>query len=131
MAMTKAETARVAELERELTLRKVLSWPAAAPAPMPLPTGTATATGWLVAGDLRTGPRVELAWSQSDRHGWGWAPTRGGSASKGGIRLYRTKLDAIIAARMTMTEQAAEILAKLDSAIDAERQRERPTDGQP
>lgn len=117
MAMNKKEAAEMEELRRELRIARALRWPdTPPPEPMPVPKGSETVMGWVAYGSASA---VDEAWSQSMRHGRGRDPEQSGSQR--GIRLHRTKLDALLNLRAAKTREFAEHLASLDAQIEAER----------
>lgn len=112
MAMTKSEKARVEELERELAFR----WPTVAePIPQDIPTKGET-EGWLFNAHNASATH---AWSKSYMHGTYYNGKRLG-ASQQGVRLYRTKADALIALRWAMCREFARKLYAVDQALASE-----------
>lgn len=131
--MTKAEKARVEDLERELAIHKALAWPGyLAPDRMP-PPRDGYVTGFRAITSVRMTVAVEQRWSDGYRNGAGLLPptSHNISASRGSASLYGTRIDALMAARVEVTRTVAEELAKLDAEIAAERGKtDTPSDGE-
>lgn len=133
MSMTKAEKARVEDLERELAIHKALAWPGyLAPDRMP-PPRDGYVTGFRAIVSVRLAVSIDQRWSEIYRNGAGLLPPTSYdiAAARGGASLYRTRVDALMAARVEVTRTVAEELAKLDAEIAAERGKtDTPSDGE-
>jgi len=123
MGMTKHEKEMVEELRRELRETKALRH-SGLPAPdtiSPPDESGVFINGWSYS---RYSGAIEKVWTTASSHGWGH---RGpgepaSSSSQGGICLYATKLDALIALRLIKERDMAAYLADLDSKIEAEKE---------
>lgn len=124
MAKTKREAAELESLRRQLRLAKAFAWPAY---PKPEQIDVARAIegkewpakieGWYChSWDLES--RISKGWSRSGSHSNTLAADHG---CQGAGRMYATRLEALLMARHEITERAAEALANLDAAIEAER----------
>ncbi|WP_425321500.1 hypothetical protein [Azospirillum baldaniorum] len=127
--MTKAEKAEMEALREARDLARALRWPEyAEPAMIPPPDFSDDhTTGWLFNAYRITaqyggmGDAVYRAWSGGNTHGEGEAPIPHRSATQGGVSLFATRLDALKALRLAMTEDFARKLARVDAEIAAER----------
>ncbi|WP_134043815.1 hypothetical protein [Paraburkholderia caballeronis] len=126
MAMTKAEKARVEQLETELREAKALRWTERVTPDIPVPMGGSFAetSGYTLIGS-RDYIRVEPAWSSCVFHGTGYASSKEqkahrGSASQKGIALYSTRLLALRAMRFEIESGAAKRLSSIDKMIEDE-----------
>jgi len=130
--MTKAEKAEMERLRNDLALSRAMRWP---DYPVPSPMTYEDINASLVEGGIRYGHRQKVA------RGWFWgvhlgtfgrkkfsvaygcsdgskhAPEGDATTSQNMGRMYRTKLEALQAARIEMTAQCAEALADLDREI--------------
>ncbi|MDW7555342.1 hypothetical protein D9623_33445 (plasmid) [Azospirillum brasilense] len=128
MAMTKAEKAEMEALREARDLARALRWPEyAEPAMIPPPDFSGSHTsGWLFNTYRLTaqlggmGDAVYRAWSESTTHGDGQSPIPHRSATQGGVHLFATRLDALKALRLAVTEEFARKLARVDAEIAAE-----------
>lgn len=127
MAMTKAEQARMENLEKALKYARALRWPDyAQPSPMTIVEIDANKTsggvkwrgehekvamGWL-ANSYDRG-RVERGCSNGTNHGSGNT-----TSTQGCGRLFRSEADAWRFIRLEMTERFSEILASVDERIE-------------
>ena len=125
MAMTKREQAELEALRQELAEAKALRWLGVPePARMPLPE-KGYVNGWTF-NSYNSG--VDTAWTGPHSHSRSRHRTDdcqghlgNMSASRGGLPLYATELDALIALRLATERECAKKLAALDQRIDAER----------
>ena len=125
MAMTKREQAELEALLQRFAEAKALRWLGVPePARMPLPE-KGYVNGWTF-NTYDSG--VNTAWTGSNSHSRSGHRTDDGqgyrrniSASQGGLPLYATELDALIALRLATERECARKLAALDRRIDAER----------
>lgn len=117
MAMTKKERADMdAAITRAETLA-ALRWTEDVAPDLPVPQWGQHTEGWLFFSD-----RVEEAWSESVRHGFGRDRSRGGSRS--GVPLFSTRERALRALRHQTEMAAAQRLRAIDIAIRAAAVRE-------
>ena len=125
MAMTKREQADMEALRQGLAEAKALRWLGVPePTRMPLPE-KGYVNGWTF-NTYNSG--VDTAWTGPNTHSHSCHRTDDGkqylrniSASQGGLRLYATELDTLIALRLATERECARKLAALDRRIDAER----------
>ena len=126
MAMTKREQAELEALRQGLAEAKALRWLGIPePTRMPLPE-KGYVNGWDFNAYVWS---VTKAWTGSLSHsrlGHVEDDTRARygrdmSAGQGGLPLYATELDALIALRLATERECAKKLAALDRRIDAER----------
>ena len=125
MAMTKREQAELDALRQELAEAKALRWLGVPePVRMPLPE-KGYVNGWTF-NTYNSG--VDTAWTGPNSHSHSCHRTDDGqgylrniSASQGGLPLYASKLDVLIALRLATERECAKTLAALDRRIDAER----------
>lgn len=123
MAMTKKESKALDDLREELRLAKALRWPdTPEPARDSLPE-----RGYVGGWDFNVyNGRVDEMWTGPVSHGWGKVPdTWHPSGSRDGLRLYATRLDALVALRAAKTREVAKVLADIDALIEAERSNRR------
>jgi len=129
MAMTKAEQARMANLEQAVASARALAWPTY---PMPEAMGREAIDAAKVPGGLKYGREqmVAFGWganSRADPHSWvtrmcsdGINHGSGDTTSTQGMgHMYATEIEAWQAVRIEMTERFAAILAKVDAKIAA------------
>lgn len=117
MAMTKAEKADMDRLRAELRLAVALRWSGhKAPQMIPPPEGDDITHGFLPYFDGRPKP----AWSRNWNHGFGDGPDAPGrmTPSRGGVPLYVSERDVLIALRQRKEREAAWVLADIDDLID-------------
>lgn len=127
MAMTKAETARVAQLEQDITLLKAMKWPDYG---RPASMTRADIEANLVDGGTRYGATQKVArgWfaSSYDRGSVSYGCSNGVSCNGSGDitstqgmgRMFWTELHAWQAVRLEMTERFAATLARVDAEIE-------------
>lgn len=132
MAMTKAEKARMAELEHALGLARALRFP---DYPVPTPMTREEIKASLVDGGTRYGKAQQVA------RGWFYNAYLGGAgdyanrvtygcsdgighdrdgdttSSQNMGRMYRTRGEAVMAMRHELTTACAEVLAKVDRML--------------
>ena len=123
MGMTKREKEMVEELRRELRETKALRHSGLPPPDTISPPDESGVfvNGWLYNRYSRT---IDKIWTTASNHGWGHrGPGEPASlSSQGGISLYATRLDALIALRLSNERDMAAYLADLDSKIEAEKE---------
>jgi len=129
MSMTKAEKARVAELEHALALARALRFP---DYPVPAPMTYDEIKASLTDGGIRYGQKQRVA------RGWFYHANLGGysnsvsfgcsdghshgrdtdtTTSQGMGRMYRTREEATMGLRHELTTQCAEVLARVDQML--------------
>lgn len=121
MAMTKKERAEMDDLRRQLDeARSLLPWSADMPSTVP-PPRDGRYNGWDF--NAYQDCKVFEAWSECVAHGTGHPPPgpRNFSGSQNGKRLFASRLDALIALRITKTNDCAKLLAKIDAEIATEK----------
>lgn len=126
MARTKAERARMDDLEKRLREAKALRWTVPIETDIPIPNSTSfgETSGYSVVGSERY-MRVEMAWSSSTTHGFGY-PNReaqrmsGSSGRQNGIPLFSSKVLALQSMRHMLEKDFARRLAEIDAEIEDE-----------
>lgn len=127
MAMTKAEQARMAELERALSLARAMCWPSyRSPAPMT----EADIKANLVAGGIKWGDRPQMVargwFAHSSSHprvtyGCSDGINHDSDSDKTSTqrmgRMFFTEIEAWRMVRIELTERFAAELAKVDAKI--------------
>jgi len=116
MAMNKKEQQQMADLEERARINKALSWPMIEPPPL-VPTDDLEygelRTGWYALGGyISCGPRVQEGCSGKSFHS---NSTTKGTGSKGTGKMYHTRLDALLALRLSLAEECAKLLARTDN----------------
>lgn len=125
MAMTKTEKERMDRLEKAVALARSMRWPEY---PEPAPMTQEEKKAALVDGGTRYGQiqRVARGWFHNSHSktvtygcsdGIGHSPTGDTTSSQGAGLMFATKVDALRAMRLEMTERYAEELAKVDAEI--------------
>lgn len=126
MAMTKAEQAHVAKLEKDLREARALRFTEPVMPDLPEPKGfQATYTSGFSAHYYNGNFKVSPAWSGSVTHGIGYASKEeqdkaGSSGRQNAAALYSTRLMALRAVRNTVEHEASRILARVDAEIESE-----------
>ena len=118
--MTKKEAAEVERVKHELRLKGALraTTPAEPDIPIPESDSLGLTTGFVFEGDTCAWPRVEPACSSFMAHGIG---RNDRTSSRGGIRLFSTRLLALMALRYAVEQDCCIRLARVDSWIEEEK----------
>lgn len=113
MTMNKSEKALVEHLRTELAFR----WPVEAdPRPQDVPTHPNETQGWSFNAYNR---QITQEWSGASRHGHFYDGRKIG-ASQGGVRLYATRREALLALRWELCRLASRQLFAIDQLIERE-----------
>lgn len=117
--MTKKEQAAFDQMKRELRIKGALRWTSPVVPDVPIPKGWGDLSkGYIPVGvDSYSGVSIEIACTSSDFHA---IRRNDKTTSQRPLRLYSTKLLALMAARTETEQSCAEKLAKIDEQIEAE-----------
>jgi hypothetical protein len=123
MAMTKAEKARMAELEKQLAMSRAMRFPDySVPQPMSYDdikdalsvSGETVVRGWFYNANLGGYGGYSNQATYGCSNGINHSREGAKTSTQGMGRMYRTREEAVMALRHELTTQCAELLARVD-----------------